>query len=181
MSSNELNELHENCERARHDSSIAPVTMTMVVIAVFVAIVSIVGHRTHTKEVLKQDELSNKWGHYQAKVIRGTTAQMFSDLTSVFQPSDAARTDVLRTKFQSEADRYQTEKKEIEEQATGLKLELEAFEHKAKRIDLAEVLLEISLVITSITLLSSIRIFWYGGMIVGVLGVGFATYGYLGF
>jgi hypothetical protein len=47
--------------------------------------------------------------------------------------------------------------------------------NRADRFDLAEVFLEVGLVITSITLLSGRRIFWHLGVIVGALGIVVAT------
>ena len=44
-------------------------------------------------------------------------------------------------------------------------------EHRADRFDLGEALLEISLVITSITLLAKQRIYWYMGMVFGLAGL----------
>jgi hypothetical protein len=50
---------------------------------------------------------------------------------------------------------------------------------RADRFDLAEVFLEIGLVITSITLLSGRRIFWLLGIVLGVVGVVVAGTGFL--
>jgi len=43
--------------------------------------------------------------------------------------------------------------------------------YRSDRFDLAEVFLEIALVITSITLLSGNRSFWYGGIVLGGVGL----------
>jgi hypothetical protein len=48
---------------------------------------------------------------------------------------------------------------------------------RADRYDLAEVFLEIGLVITSITLLSGRRIFWHLGIVLSVVGVVVAVMG----
>jgi len=50
---------------------------------------------------------------------------------------------------------------------------------RADRFDLAEVFLEIGLVITSITLLSGRRLFWTIGVVLGVLGTAIAITGFL--
>jgi hypothetical protein len=50
--SDELQELHENAEHARERPDLAPVTLTMAVLAVLVATVSLLGHRTHTEEII---------------------------------------------------------------------------------------------------------------------------------
>ncbi len=44
-------------------------------------------------------------------------------------------------------------------------------EARADRFDLAEALLEIGLVITSVTLLTRSRIYWYLGLVFSALGV----------
>ncbi len=50
---------------------------------------------------------------------------------------------------------------------------------RADRFDLAEVFLEIGLVITSITLLSGRRIFWGLGLAMGAVGIVVAASGFL--
>jgi hypothetical protein len=51
--------------------------------------------------------------------------------------------------------------------------------HRADRYDVAEVFLEIGLVITSITLLTGRKIFWYIGIALSVVGVVIALTGAL--
>ncbi len=48
---------------------------------------------------------------------------------------------------------------------------MEQAEARADRFDLGEALLEIGLVITSVTLLTRSRIYWYLGLVFSVLGV----------
>lgn len=45
----EPHELEERAQEARHDSSLAPVSVTMAILAVVVAAVSLLGHRAHLK------------------------------------------------------------------------------------------------------------------------------------
>jgi hypothetical protein len=56
---------------------------------------------------------------------------------------------------------------------------VELAEHKADRFDLGEALLEIGLVITSITLLTRQRGYWYLGMTFGIAGLLAASLGFL--
>jgi hypothetical protein len=51
--------------------------------------------------------------------------------------------------------------------------------HRAGRFDLAEVLLEIALVVTSITLLTRRRGFWIVGLVLAAIGGVIATFGLL--
>lgn len=169
--SEELSELQEHAEHAKHDPSLAPVSLTMAVLAVLVAVVSLVGHRAHTEEVVLQAKASDQWAFYQAKNIRRHTDELFTDLTSIQATTDAAALAKLRDKYSSEAARYKDDQKEIEDKARELEAEVATERSRADRFDLAEVFLEIGLVITSITLLSGRRIFWYLGILFGVLGM----------
>jgi hypothetical protein len=85
--------------------------------------------------------------------------------------------DKFRDKYAQEAERYKHEKGEIQDAAKELEREVTLEEKRADRHDLAEVFLEIGLVITSITLLSGRRIFWYLGIVFGVAGVVVAVTG----
>jgi glutamine synthetase type III len=171
MSADEAQELREQAEKAREDRSLAAVSLTMAVLAVLVAVVSLLGHRAHTEEVVLQAKSSDQWAYYQAKNIREHEDELFSDLAAVVTSNDAAGMAKFREKAQQEAERYKHEKEEIQEQARELEREVATERSRADRYDLAEVFLEIGLVVTSITLLSGRRIFWHLGIVLSVVGV----------
>jgi hypothetical protein len=173
----EAQELREQAERAREDRSLADVSLTMAVLAVCVAVVTLAGHRAHTEEVVKQALSSDQWAYYQAKNIREHEDELFSDLAASVTSKDAGAMDKFREKYGQEAERYKSDKKEIEDKARELEREVATEQSRADRYDLAEVFLEIGLVVTSITLLSGRRIFWYLGMVLGVVGVVVAATG----
>ena len=83
MSSEELSELQEHAEHAKHKPELAPVSLTMAILAVMVAIATLLGHRAHTEEVVQQAKASDQWAFYQAKNIRRHNDEIFTDLTSV--------------------------------------------------------------------------------------------------
>jgi hypothetical protein len=167
----ELQELHENAEHAREHPDLAPITLTMAVLAVLVATVSLLGHRTHTEEIILQNKVTDQWAYYQAKNIRRHTDELFADLTTVVASKDAEATAKLQEKYRAEADRYKDEQKEIDKEARATENETEHTRRKADRFDLGEVFLEVALVITSITLLSGRRIFWHLGLLLAAAGV----------
>ncbi len=171
MSSEELQELQEHAEHAKHDPSLAPVSLTMAILAVAVAVVSLLGHRSHTEEVLLQAKAADQWAYYQAKNIRQHTDKIVTDFAALLSAQDAEALSKLREKYSSEADRYQEEQKEIQSEAQKLEQEASLETRRADRFDLSEVFLEIGLVITSITLLSGRRAFWHLGIVLGVIGV----------
>jgi hypothetical protein len=183
--SDELQELHEHAEHAREHPDMAPVTLTMAVLAVMVAAVSLLGHRTHTEEiilkneeVLLQDKATDQWAYYQAKNMRRHNNELFADLATIVSTKDAEGAAKLTEKYRAEADRYKDEQKELDTKARELENEGQLTRHegdltrrKADRFDLGEVFLEIALVVTSITLLSGRRIFWSLGLLMAALGV----------
>jgi hypothetical protein len=171
MSADELQELQEHAEHGAHNPSMAPVSLTMAILAVLVAIASLLGHRAHTEEVVLQNKSSDQWAYYQAKSIRRHTDEVFADFASAMGTSDAKKAEHLREKYQSEADKYRDQQKDIDAEAKKLEQETEHERRRADRYDLGEVFLEIGLVVTSITLLSGRRIFWQSGIVLGITGL----------
>ncbi|MGA6987789.1 MAG: DUF4337 domain-containing protein [Terriglobales bacterium] len=167
----EINELHEHAERARENPSLAPVTLTMAVLAVLVAAVSLLGHRTHTEEIILQNKVTDQWAYFQAKNMRLHTDELFADLAGVVASKDADGAAKLQAKAHDEAERYKDEKKELEAKGHELEQDFAVTHRKADRFDLSEVFLEVALVITSITLLSGRRIFWHLGLLIAAMGV----------
>jgi hypothetical protein len=169
--SEELHELQEHAEHAREHPDLAPITITMAVLAVLVATVSLLGHRAHTEEVILQNKVTDQWSYYQAKNIRLHTDEIFSDLAGLVASKDPDAAAKLQEKVRGEGDRYQDEKKELETKARELEREFSLTRRKADRFDLGEVFLEIALVITSITLLSGRRTFWHLGIVTAATGI----------
>ena len=176
--SEELSELKEHAEHAKHNPALAPVSVTMAILAVLVAVVTLLGHRAHTEEVVLQAKASDQWAYYQAKNIRRHEDEIVADITSVQPTTDAAALTKLQDKYSGEAARYKDEQKEIEAKATEMEGEVATERNRADRYDLAEVFLEVGLVITSITLLSGRRFFWLAGIVLGAIGIVLALTGF---
>jgi len=179
MSADELQELEENAERAKHDPGMAWVSLTMAFLAVLGAVVTLLGHRAHTEEVVLQARASDQWAYYQAKNIRENEDQLLADFSAAISNKDDKPMADFRQNAKQEAERHHREKGPIQDKARELDGEVAMERHRADRYDIAEVFLEIGLVITSITLLSGRRIFWYLGIVFSVVGVVFAATGAL--
>lgn len=177
--SDELSELRENAEQGRENPSLAPISVTMAILAVCVAVVSLMGHRSHTEEILMQNRATDQWAYYQAKNIRLHNYQMSLELLGLVDFKDKGQASKVSEKYQSEADRYTREQAEIEEQAKDDERESAKAERKGDRFDLGEVFLEVALVITSLALLTKNRFYWLLGILGGVAGLGVALTGYL--
>lgn len=175
----EIQELHEQAEEGAHHPSLAPVTVTMAILAVLVAAVSLLGHRAHTEELLLQTKSTDQWAYYQAKDIRRHTYELFLDELSVFTLQNSEQIEKVKQKYTKEVERYRDEQKEIEEEAKKAEDEVTVQQRRANRFDLGEVMLEAALVICSITLLTRKRIFWGMGLVLGLAGLAIGAAGLL--
>jgi hypothetical protein len=171
----ELPEVHHGGEEG---PLILPVSITISIMAVLVASVALLGHRTHTEELLRQSQASDRWAQYQAKSVRLHETQGFSDVLNIVASLDKERGAAQREKYVKEVEHYQSDKEDISKEAKDLEAERDLAGRKADRFDGGEALLEIGLVICSITLLTKRKLFWFGGMLVGALGVALALTGF---
>jgi hypothetical protein len=175
----EIQELQENAEHGAHERSLAPVTVTMAIFAVLVAGVSLLGHRAHTEELLLQTKATDQWAYYQAKDIRRRSYELFLDELSVFTLQNPTQIANIKQKYNSEVERYSKDQKDIETEAQNAEKEVTVEQRRADRFDLGEVLLEASLVICSITLLTRKLAFWKLGIVMGFAGLLIAGSGFL--
>jgi len=166
----ELNELQERAEHGRAHG-MAPVSFTMAVLAVLVAVVTLLGHRSHTEEILLQNKTTDQWAYYQAKNLRRNNLEALRDMVSALAGKDSGKAEAVEQRFETAIEKYKDDQKEIEHEARDLESELRVMTRRADRFDLAEVLLEIALVVTSITLLTGRRAYWGLGIAFAVCGV----------
>jgi len=172
----ELPEVHHGGEEG---PLVLPVSITISIMAVLVASVALVGHRTHTEELLRQSQASDRWAQYQAKSVRLHETQGFFDVVNIVASLDKDRGAALREKYAKEVEHYQSDKEDISHEAKELEGERDLAGRKADRFDGGEAFLEIGLVICSITLLTKRKLLWFGGVLVGALGVGIGLTGFL--
>jgi len=166
----QLQELREDAEKALV-SRMAPVSLTMAMLAVMVAVVSLLGHRAHTEEILLQTKLTDQWAYYQAKNVRRDAYEIVLDqieMNMANHPESAGR---AKKKYQAALEREQDRQSEIQAEARKLEADIAYERNRANRFDLGEGLLEAALVMTSITLLTRRRVFWYCGSAMAAIGV----------
>jgi hypothetical protein len=171
MEANEAQELQEHAEHGAHESSLRPVAFTMSVLAVLVAVTTVLGHRTHTEAVLNQNKATDQWNFYQAHKIRANETSLAADLLSAVTLGDKAAAAKLAKSYADHQSKWADELKQEQDQAEALETKVDQAEARADRFDLAEALLEIGLVITSVTLLTRRRVYWYLGIVFSIGGI----------
>jgi hypothetical protein len=169
MEPQEVSELAENQEQGS-EGGLKRVSFTMSVLAVLLAMTAVMGHRTHTEAVLQQAKASDQWNLYQARKMRAFNARIVADVLTAMHSGneDAAKlAEKQNTYAETETDKAteeQNKAKEIEEK-------VELAEYKAARFDLGEALLQIGVIITSITLLTRRQVYWHLGTLFGIGGM----------
>jgi hypothetical protein len=171
MEPNEAQELQEQAEHAEHESTLRPVAFTMAVLAVLVAITTVLGHRTHTEAILDQNKATDQWNEYQAHKIRSNDTALASDLLSALTVADQDAAKKIAKGYADHQAKWTDELKDDKEKAEAFEAKVEQAEARANRFDLGEALLEIGLVITSVTLLTRRRAYWYLGIVFSVAGI----------
>ena len=171
MEANEVQELKEHAEQGS-ESAMRPVAFTMSVVAVLVAITTVLGHRTHTEAVLDQNKATDQWNLYQAKKIRANDTQLASDLLSVITITNKDAAAKIAKSYADHQTKWADDLKEEQEKAEALETTVGRAEVRANRFDLSEALLEIGLVISSVTLLTRTKSYWY-------LGIAFSLGGFV--
>jgi hypothetical protein len=176
--------MHEGIEpHERHDEHadhplVLPVSITISMMAVLVAGVSLLGHRAHTEELLRQTQAASRWTQYQAKSVRLHETHGFSDVVRLVAPLDKEMGAELREKYRKEVEHYESDKEDVSKEAKNLEDERDLAGRRADRFDAGEAFLEIGLVICSITLLTKRKGFWFGGMFIGAVGIAFTLTGF---
>src|SRR6516162_174515 len=102
-----------------------PGAVTLSILAVLVAIATLLGHRASTEEIILQTKATDQWALFQAKNIRLHEMQGFADLLATLSPVDKEKTEALREKYLKETDRYEKEEDEASDQAKELEKERE--------------------------------------------------------
>lgn len=164
MEPEELMELHEKVERDVERK----IGVTMAVLAALLAVVTLMGHRLHTEEVVLQTKTADGWAYYQAK---NTRAQMYATDAQLAALQGTASAEVV-AQWNTRADKERRDADEIRRQNEDLDRETQMAARQATLFDGSEVFLEVALVLCSVALLTGALRFWYlsfAGTIIAVV------------
>jgi len=179
MDASDMQDMKEHAEHGAHEASLRPVAFTMSVLAVLVAVTTVMGERTHANAIIAQNQATDKWNEYQAQKIRDYNTQLASDLLGVVALDNKDATAKIVKTYADHEKKWAADLADDQKTALALQAAVEKGEARTDRFDLGEVLLEISLVITSVTLLTRSRFYWYVGIVFAALGILAAASGFL--
>src|SRR5258705_6130967 len=149
----ESDELRESAEHARSGGQ-RGVGVTMAIFAACLAVVTLMGHRLHTEEVVLQTQTADGWAYYQAK---NTRSQMYAADAKLAE-LQGAQGSALAVTWTDKANQEKQQADEIRHTTEELERETQTAARRATMFDAAEVFLEVAIVL-SIALLTRGSVF----------------------
>lgn len=174
MEPHEVHEFSEHATEAR-EAALTHIALSISVIAALLALVTVLSHRDHTDAVLMQARASDIWSQYQAKKIRSESTANSIDLLQLQPAGNPSATSAKIAEYKTHIAHWNEDLAEEEKQAREFEHEVEIAERKAARYDFGEALLQISIVLSSITLITRKHAYWILGMLVGAIGLVFSA------
>jgi len=180
-------EAHEHAEGAEHaaeakDPFVTQVSITIAILAVLAAIVgsletveSSTAITASSRSVLYQDQATDTWNEYQAdslkKHLYGVAADQGGAHVDRYKKAAADAT-ARQADVQQKAKALEAKR----EQLTAIS---EAAEKRHHWLTAASALLEIGIGISSVSIITRQRLFWFGALILGAGGLGLFAVAFL--
>jgi Domain of unknown function (DUF4337) len=169
-------EIHHEVE-VEHDPLGRRVGIQASILAVVLAIVTILSHRAHTDAVLLKAAANDTWQRYQSTRVKLHGIEVGEDLVATLAQNP--RGEAKLAEYAKGRAKYEKQSDELQQQARDSENEGERVENRALRFDLGEGLLEIALVLSSLYFIARRRIFPTVGVVAGIVGALLAATGLL--
>jgi hypothetical protein len=176
----------EELEGIKNTAFTRRVAITTAVYAVMLAIAALGGNNAMKEMLLAQQQASDQWAFYQAKVIREHAYRVqqkrlevdLAERGASLTPEVRQQYEALLGEFAAEAKRYGAEKKDIEQDAKKWEHERDVNRKKDPYFDFAEVLLQIAIVMSSVSILATSRLLYGISSVLAVCGTLLMLNGY---
>jgi hypothetical protein len=170
----ELEHAVQHAADGQGSAMVNQIAMFTAVIATVGAIFSYLGGATQANAglyknnaAIKKTEASNQWNYFQAKSTKQSLAEVSRDLSPDRQPTYQARID----RYDREKKDIETEARKLEAQAADWDLRSEAQMHQHHRWAQATTVLQVSIALAAIALLTRKKWLKWGMFGVGAIGL----------
>ena len=170
----------EELEEKSHNSFGKKVALFTAIYAVILAICALGGNNSMKEMLLAQQEASNQWAFYQAKNVREYLYRIEKDRlnTQIVERGDTMKPAVIKH-YKAEIQKVSAEEARLSKDKQAILLEAKKQEHerdvnraKDPYFDFGEALLQIAIVMSSISIIANSRhvfIFSIGAAVLGSL------------
>ena len=147
------------------------------VLALFLAVSEMLGKSSQTKALALNIEASDTWAFFQAKTIRQTVLRAAVEGIKVQSPDQKPEVAKQMADWQATIDRWESEpktnegRKELMQRAKGLEQKRETLFEQYHAYEVASLLIQLGIVMASVSLLSSVMMFAFGSLALGAVGL----------
>ena len=153
------------------------------ILALFLAVVHIMGQKAQTQTIQSNIEASNLWSFFQAKTIRRTVLETAADqletsLLTIKEPAAEKAVKERLEKFRATAKRYRSEPEtgegteELAKRAKAAELIRDKAGKKHFRFELASGALQIAIVLAPAAVITGVMALMWAAGGLGIVGVG---------
>jgi Domain of unknown function (DUF4337) len=145
----------------------------MGVIAALLLVTAVLSQRSSREVSLLQQKATDQWAYRESKRMQVLLLESFRDLAGAINKG-APKADQpkphLEEKYTKDIERYEEDSKAIQEEARVFEEGLSRIQLMARRLYIAETLLEIALMVSSLAMLTRQAWFWYAALLFGFAG-----------
>jgi len=170
MEPTEIQEFAKEMKEAG-EASLTRISLAISILAVLVAMVTVLSHRSHTEAVLLQSRANDSWEEYQSRKLRTENLQVTVDLLTLQPVNDSAAAKKKIDDYNAKIAKWNGQLTDDQNKAKELEAEVGTAEAKAAKFDLGEALLQIAVVLSSITLFTRKTTYYFFGLAVGAGGI----------
>ena len=177
---------HEATHEAAHGNRNAKLIGLLIsVLALFLAVSEMLGKSAQTHALALNIEASDTWNFFQAKTIRQTMLR--TNMESLKLQTDMSKPEVEKqmSAWQATIDRWESEpstnegRKELIKKAKDIEAKRDGYLEQYHAYEFASLLIQLGIVLSSVTLLTSIMWFSAGSIGLGLAGLAVLIGSYL--
>src|SRR5438067_7737106 len=123
----EATEMQEFAKQVKEggEESLTNISLAISILAVLVAMVTVLGHRSHTEAVLAQARATDQWNLYEAKKIRMDSLEVVVDQMKLQPTIDAKATAAKATEYKAHIAKWTNDLAESQKKAEGFQRDVE--------------------------------------------------------
>jgi hypothetical protein len=167
----ELPEAKDPFERA--------VAISIAIMAVILSFIGNKGDNAKTDSILKTNQASNQWAYFQSKSIKQSMREFESDIIKLNPSASSPEALKKLDELKADVERYAQEKEKISAEAKGLTADADAGSAINDKCDQSSLLLQIAVVIASVSILTRWKAMWYAGLALAAVGAYFGVLAFL--
>jgi hypothetical protein len=176
-------EHHHHEEGHKHKASetrfLMLAAVAAAVLAVFAALGSLLSGHAANQAILNQTKASDKWAYFQAKSTKGHLYDVSKEVVAALASGSSGKTEEALVRFQKQSEKYDREKKIIQEEAEHLEQESRDEFHKHHQFALGIAAFQVGIVLASVSIMVRYRALLLLSVLAGLAGIVFLVLGLL--